>query len=777
MARLLLHLASAMVLGAAASVGDPPVQRGYAASFQGPTAIAGIRAGQIDWDAQGWAALDTELTWSAWVRYSPHVDDTGALFRIVTAAGNYLFDMQVYGADLSWSTWTWFYTDEVNYPGFGEWVHEAVTIRDGVATAYVNGRATSIATVGPDYTLRQPNATLYLGSLLYVGGPINKMVRNNMNGRFNGDVDEVMLFARALSEVELQKLMAGPYALSGGPDDPVLYFSFDQAPADPLMQGSVSGTYVCANLGSAGRDYDLLMGQLNDDYGRGTTYVDKADVWNTPLRWSVPRAHASSVPWAASEWSLDASVPLVYEVAPGGVADVPLPSNRSGLRMGQVLPVHGTVSSGSDALNNATLASGSDLSNETFVRFWSVASLAGPVFFTLEQGSVVQEVHVWPSNAPVLIDADAVKDVFTFQDEPVNILLGSDYTSNVGEEVELEITSLPHGGLLQTYDVDLGWDPASASPIDTVPARLAQKGLAVTFSPDPGFRGLDQFAVVFRSPATGLSSVALTVNVDVRFIDTDAQCEPLGHTVVLDEDQVGGVAGIVLKARDKEQRFGLARFISKLPERGDLYATSEIGEERRVTAPFNSFGEIGAVVRQYASRVEAVSTIGVTDDPLKAHPLNTLGSPTCNEKGRTFNDNCISTRFWGGASWKGWMPPAGDIIRANKLFNASRAYNESEPRLLVAASVVKGPYRGVGADGNETLLIDARVLLTYKDDGNGTCVRCEMVGPTYPDDCDAAAAMTETEQSRLLVGLSWNEIDIQRVSGPARRRPARQACN
>ena len=93
MARQLLCLASALVLWVVVSGGGPPVQRGYAASFQGPTAIAGIRAGQIDWDAPGWADLGTDLTWSAWVRYSPH-HGGGCLFRIVTATNNYLFELQ-----------------------------------------------------------------------------------------------------------------------------------------------------------------------------------------------------------------------------------------------------------------------------------------------------------------------------------------------------------------------------------------------------------------------------------------------------------------------------------------------------------------------------------------------------------------------------------------------------------------------------------------------------------------------------------------------------------
>jgi hypothetical protein len=76
-------------------------QRGYAASFQSQSAIAGIRAGQIDWNATGWSGMDSEVTWSAWLRYSPHAD-FGVPFRLVTATKNYLFDMQWDGADLDW---------------------------------------------------------------------------------------------------------------------------------------------------------------------------------------------------------------------------------------------------------------------------------------------------------------------------------------------------------------------------------------------------------------------------------------------------------------------------------------------------------------------------------------------------------------------------------------------------------------------------------------------------------------------------------------------------
>jgi hypothetical protein len=92
MARLLLCLACALALWGAVSGAGPPVQHGYAASFQGPTTIAGIRRGVIDWAAPGWRDVSNNVTWATWVRYSRH-SDYGVPFRLVTESNNYLFDM------------------------------------------------------------------------------------------------------------------------------------------------------------------------------------------------------------------------------------------------------------------------------------------------------------------------------------------------------------------------------------------------------------------------------------------------------------------------------------------------------------------------------------------------------------------------------------------------------------------------------------------------------------------------------------------------------------
>jgi hypothetical protein len=97
MARLLLCLASALALWGAVSGASPPVQHGYAASFQGPTTIAGIRRGVIDWAAPGWRDVSNNVTWATWVRYSRH-SDFGVPFRLVTESNNYLFDMVSVGS-------------------------------------------------------------------------------------------------------------------------------------------------------------------------------------------------------------------------------------------------------------------------------------------------------------------------------------------------------------------------------------------------------------------------------------------------------------------------------------------------------------------------------------------------------------------------------------------------------------------------------------------------------------------------------------------------------
>ena len=99
MARLLLCLASALALWGAVSGAGPPVQHGYAASFQGQTTIAGIRRGVIDWAAPGWRDVSNNVTWATWVRYSRHTDNGGAVpFRLVTKGNNHVFDLGSMGS-------------------------------------------------------------------------------------------------------------------------------------------------------------------------------------------------------------------------------------------------------------------------------------------------------------------------------------------------------------------------------------------------------------------------------------------------------------------------------------------------------------------------------------------------------------------------------------------------------------------------------------------------------------------------------------------------------
>lgn len=164
-------------------------------------------------------------------------------------------------ADLDWVACPYFVSS------YGDWIHQTVTLEGGVLTTYANGEVVDSAEVGPEYRIDAEGATVYLGALLYVGGPIDKLARNNLLARFNGELDDMMFFSRALGASEVRALSQAPFDLSGGvPSDLVLYYRFDQDPSDPagLMSGSscaASGSYVSKNLGVAGSDYDLLMGR------------------------------------------------------------------------------------------------------------------------------------------------------------------------------------------------------------------------------------------------------------------------------------------------------------------------------------------------------------------------------------------------------------------------------------------------------------------------------------------------------------------------------------
>jgi hypothetical protein len=672
---------------------------------------------------------------------------------------------------------------------YGDWIHQTVTLEGGNLTTYANGEVVESADVGHEYRIDAEGATVYLGALLYVGGPIDKLARNNVNARFNGELDDMMFFSRALGASEVRALSQAPFDLSGGvPSDLVLYYRFDQDPSDPggLMSGSscaASGSYVSKNLGVAGSDYDLLMGQLNDDFGFGKTYVDKADVSGTEYAFLAPGAQASTVPWPVLtdaslgfKWSLRADVPLVYEYA-GVPLRIPLPpaSKRVGLVMGSA-PAQGAVAL---SAGGVALGATADLSARSEVVF-EVANgtaLSAPVLFTLRIGALEQQVHVWPVRVPSLFSRQKLMHTGTFEGQQVQINLGYEFYSGVGEEADVVLKSLPTGGELRP--LRLNWTLAEmlqlpiaqrAATFTEQPAvsiastvLLARDGLAVMYYPRAGFTGDDSFTLSFRSLSTGLESPVLTVLVKVDTYDKlPAAAPPAAALAAAEDDGVG--LRVPLNASDAERTFGIARIITRLPRRGDLFVASPSGERRKVVAPYNSL-DLGQSVRQYASSVEGFSTFQEGTEPFRSNPLAALGSPSCNDKGRTFNDNCVNHRFTdAGGNWTGWMPPVGDAVLFDRNFRSGGGYSNASQAARKAPAVgwvVKGPYMGVDTAGQTTLLLDVRPQPYYAWDGaRSQYVRCVIVNSTtYPGSCDEAAFDTARDDA-VAEGLSWNDIQM-----------------
>ncbi|MCS7048429.1 MAG: LamG domain-containing protein [Verrucomicrobiae bacterium] len=79
----------------------------------------------------------------------------------------------------------------------GRWVHLAATFASGVASIYINGRLDRSVNM-PTRFLRTGSEPLYLGC----------RYQNPQRGPFKGLIDEVLIYNRALSEMELKALTA-----------------------------------------------------------------------------------------------------------------------------------------------------------------------------------------------------------------------------------------------------------------------------------------------------------------------------------------------------------------------------------------------------------------------------------------------------------------------------------------------------------------------------------------------------------------------------------------
>ena len=646
-------------LCAAFAGGSQPqlAQVGYAASFQGKQAILGLRTGDpIDFAAPGWQDVDTEFSISVWSRgelggqYSK-IPSSSYVLKFATAGNNAVCDLSTDGIGLDWVS-TGDYFDDVpgDLRGMQKWHHRVYVVhRNGTVVLYRDGRRAQTNSLTRPFSLRQPGLTMYVGALLYTGAPIKGPLVWNPRGQLHGELDELMLFSRALGQDEARALFMRPADPQAPISGVVLHYTFDvggcSADDASLLGDScqVTGDGVVKNRGAAGPNYDLAVGHLNNRRGFGLMY---GEISGAPGRFTFDRTGTapSSVPWGgldagslgSAPWPLRADLPLVFRVEAGGSVRVPLlelfgAAALAPLTLGDaraLLSANATLVRGSDG---AALDAGASLVAEPFFDLIAPAGgLAYPVSLALLDGAsnrTAQLVHVWPLLTPspsALITQQSNALVLECVQGSVNVslALSGALVSPTGEEFHFRLVSEPRLGELVILNTSIGDGSVSSS--------FGQ------YTPHAGALGLDKFRVAAARADAGVAVVEFDVHVRV-LLDDRRPSNVSDLAVAVAEDAASGLE-IELPGTDDLERFGLTFAVSRLPSLGKLFTEERPGGRRRaIDAPFNRF-DVGTVISQYASSVLRVSSFSPAQRHsgylvANQHPLTMLGAPNCKKEG------------------------------------------------------------------------------------------------------------------------------------------------
>lgn len=161
-----------------------------------------------------------------------------------------------------------------------EWVHLAVTLSKNTGTLYVNGRA---AGTNPNMTLNPS----------HLGNPGNRWIGRSQYGDpfLDATIDEFHIFDRALTQQEVQSLLASPAgATSGGT---IAWYRFDEDGGSTLKDSSPNGRDAGAVAAKGGTElwvptHPGYLGALPED----------AVLRLGPPRWAVYGGNKDTNTWA-----------------------------------------------------------------------------------------------------------------------------------------------------------------------------------------------------------------------------------------------------------------------------------------------------------------------------------------------------------------------------------------------------------------------------------------------------------------------------------------------
>lgn len=103
---------------------------------------------------------------------------------------------------------------------------------------------------------------------------------------------------------------------------------------------------------------------------------------------------------------------------------------------------------------------------------------------------------------------------------------------------------------------------------------------------------------------------------------------------------------VTLEVRGTMDGLALAGLITRLPNKGALFAVNATGHRKPITSTYNSFDVGAPIVSQYLSRVLRVSSFYAIPPPYAGyHALGILGAPDC-ARSPTANTACQSDLPW-----------------------------------------------------------------------------------------------------------------------------------
>uniref|UniRef100_A0A7S2R959 Uncharacterized protein n=1 Tax=Mucochytrium quahogii TaxID=96639 RepID=A0A7S2R959_9STRA len=749
--------------------------------FQGTNSIAGIRKGYVNWTDTGVKDLNTSFTIMAWARYEAG-RPRGAIFQSggVNADGRPggLMLEHLFFANLPFAGWIELPPTHPNYTMSRkeDWHHFAIVVEDGTTKQYLNGTLGRVylwkawGLMPEAYNMQIESATFHLGGRYMSGvkGPIKQpLIADGLTPigsrfiGFQGTMDDFQIRSRALDQTEIQDAMKAPQDPSNIPSDMPIYYNFDVLGCDSSATTNlfedpncdIVGNGIITNYGTAGSDYDLLVGQINDDYGFGKKWVKAGtEHLDLPVTYDFdkPTPCLDTPPVFETKTDL-ASLPSNVQLLPGNSVTLVFPSGHTPFQVVKP-PIIGNLTLGSD--NATILSEGGDISAEDTLRYFAPTGMNAPIQIIISvKESAVEKTHViivWPFFKPQIVEHAEGKvkgkhiiQYTTLEDQPERMYLKDYMYSATGEDLEARVLSVSTSQVrvLQRSVVELLWNGLRAAalfPIALENNTLQNRaGLNLYLTPFGGFFGYMRVVYEYYSPASGLVSDPMTMELKVVLVDDLPTSVANNATEILEDNSTGVVMD--LEGTDQEMLFGLYQTIETLPTKGKLFKIEQDGNESEILLPHNPV-ESGVALQQYVSNIRAVSSFSQRSTIIQGHPLNLIGPPACKWLGNNKANDCSSGRSWqtGKADRDSWIQdiPTGILVTIDIYGHQSILADPLMKPLRAYAWVTEKI--GQGKLANYTV----KVLPTYKY-VNGKAIQCIMHrGPSrldevsYPEHCD-----------------------------------------